>query len=448
VTSLLSGTSIKAVISYVSDYITKPTLKTHQIFSSAYDVFEKNSEMIGGNPDTQDAARRLLLKIVNALTAKMEIGSPLACLYMLDNPDHYTSHEFATCWWRNYVSEMMREGSNGVNGGIPSGNTNINNEGESDSDDDDMYVGSDGESTAAGAEQMDVDSDNETMSENLIGGGIDDNDSDVTDDEDLGDDKVVLGLEDGKYVPKSYVDDYRFRPAQYEHYTLFRWIQCHRIKKRSAKSIKLFKEQVENGQGFPIRGGTKFFPFLAEHLLYLTHEVTCDENKEETVVPNFVGGSLPRADQGDCEFYCATMLTIFKPWRNAGHLKGLDQSWDDAFTSCIFPSRESELIGNLNLQYECLDARDDFHAEMNKKVNEARRMRDFEESDFESSDSDEDDYAEQGKIFGMETVGKITRSRREQMDEMESLLKRVGWLLDGDREGRPDIPDMVCPETH
>jgi hypothetical protein len=448
VTSLLSGTSIKAVISYVSDYITKPTLKTHQIFSSAYDVFEKNSEMIGGNPDTQDAARRLLLKIVNALTAKMEIGSPLACLYMLDNPDHYTSHEFATCWWRNYVSEIMREGSNDVNGSIPSENTNIKNEGESDSDDDDMYVGSDFESTAAGAEHMDVDSDNESMSENLIGGGIEHSDTEVSDDEELGDDKVVLGLEDGKYVPKSYVDDYRFRPAQYEHYTLFRWIQCHRIKKRSAKSIRLFKERVENGQGFPIRGGTKFFPFLAEHPLYLTHEVTCDEFKEETIVPNFVGGSLPRADQGDREFYCATMLTIFKPWRNAGHLKGLDHSWDDAFTSCIFPFRESELIGNLNLRYECLDARDDFHAEMNKKVNEARRMRDLEESDSDSSDSDEDNYAEQGNICGMETVGKITRSRREQMDEMESLLKRVGWLLDGDREGRPDIPDMVCPETH
>ena len=41
VTSLLSGTSIKAVISYVTDYIAKPTLKTHQIFATVYNVFEK-----------------------------------------------------------------------------------------------------------------------------------------------------------------------------------------------------------------------------------------------------------------------------------------------------------------------------------------------------------------------------------------------------------------------
>ncbi|KDR65412.1 hypothetical protein GALMADRAFT_47912, partial [Galerina marginata CBS 339.88] len=47
VSSLLSGTSIKAIISYVTDYVTKPTLKTHQIFSSAYDIYSKNSELLG-----------------------------------------------------------------------------------------------------------------------------------------------------------------------------------------------------------------------------------------------------------------------------------------------------------------------------------------------------------------------------------------------------------------
>ncbi|KAF9563130.1 hypothetical protein CPC08DRAFT_633237, partial [Agrocybe pediades] len=41
VSSLLSGTSIKAIISYVTDYVTKPALKTYQVFSSAYDVYSK-----------------------------------------------------------------------------------------------------------------------------------------------------------------------------------------------------------------------------------------------------------------------------------------------------------------------------------------------------------------------------------------------------------------------
>ncbi|KAJ6512501.1 hypothetical protein C8R45DRAFT_781921, partial [Mycena sanguinolenta] len=41
VTSLLSGTSVKAVVSYVSDYVSKQGLKTYQAFASVYDVFKK-----------------------------------------------------------------------------------------------------------------------------------------------------------------------------------------------------------------------------------------------------------------------------------------------------------------------------------------------------------------------------------------------------------------------
>lgn len=95
VTSLLSGTSIKAIISYVTDYVTKPTLKTHQISSAAYDIYNKNSELLEQDvKSTGESARKLLVKIVNALSSKMEIGSPLASLYLLGNPDHYTSHDF------------------------------------------------------------------------------------------------------------------------------------------------------------------------------------------------------------------------------------------------------------------------------------------------------------------------------------------------------------------
>ncbi|KAJ6623681.1 hypothetical protein B0H10DRAFT_1633847, partial [Mycena sp. CBHHK59/15] len=41
VTSLLSGTSVKAVVSYVSDYVSKLGLKTYQAFASVFDVFER-----------------------------------------------------------------------------------------------------------------------------------------------------------------------------------------------------------------------------------------------------------------------------------------------------------------------------------------------------------------------------------------------------------------------
>jgi hypothetical protein len=94
VTSLLSGTAIKAVVAYVSDYIAKLSLKTYLIFEAVKSVFDKNSEMLGGSMDRKEKARQLITQIVNALTAKLEIGGPMASIYLLGNPDHYTGNKF------------------------------------------------------------------------------------------------------------------------------------------------------------------------------------------------------------------------------------------------------------------------------------------------------------------------------------------------------------------
>ncbi|KAF8224350.1 hypothetical protein L208DRAFT_1312031, partial [Tricholoma matsutake] len=48
VTSLQCGTAIKAVLLYISNYITKPTLKTHIIFDTVRAIFQKNAELIAG----------------------------------------------------------------------------------------------------------------------------------------------------------------------------------------------------------------------------------------------------------------------------------------------------------------------------------------------------------------------------------------------------------------
>ncbi|KAJ7916589.1 hypothetical protein B0H13DRAFT_1997314 [Mycena leptocephala] len=49
------------------------------------------------------------------------------------------------------------------------------------------------------------------------------------------------------------------------------------------------------------------------------------------MVPNFVGGALPRMDQGDREYYCTTILTLFKPWRSGKDLKNDLDNWDETF---------------------------------------------------------------------------------------------------------------------
>jgi hypothetical protein len=107
VTSLLSGTAIKAIVAYISDYITKPGLKTYSIFDTIRSVFDRNTEMLASGIRTKEKARKLITQITNALTSKLQIGGPMAALYLLGNPDHYTSHKFIPVYWKNYVRQDL-----------------------------------------------------------------------------------------------------------------------------------------------------------------------------------------------------------------------------------------------------------------------------------------------------------------------------------------------------
>jgi hypothetical protein len=104
VTSLKSGTAIKGVLLYVTNYLTKPTLKTHVIFDTIRSVFQKNAEIVGGSESRQQIARKLMTKIVNSLSVKMEHGAPMINMYLLQNPDHYCSHNFRNCYWQAFVT--------------------------------------------------------------------------------------------------------------------------------------------------------------------------------------------------------------------------------------------------------------------------------------------------------------------------------------------------------
>jgi len=111
-----------------------------------------------------------------------------------------------------------------------------------------------------------------------------------------------------------------------------------------------------------------FYCFLEDHPLYHSHHVTLLNNTAEWV-SNFVGKAIPRSDRGDREYYCSTMLAFFKPWRTGKDLKSKDQSWDDIFSTHKFNFRQLQIMKYFNVRYECLDARDDYAAQMKKGEN-------------------------------------------------------------------------------
>ena len=106
VTCLLSGTAIKAIIAYTTDYITKPTLKTATMFEVIRSVFRRDSDAASKTGDVKAKARKIINSIVSGMTSKSEIGGPMAAMYLLGHPDHYTSHKFRSLYWRSFVRKV------------------------------------------------------------------------------------------------------------------------------------------------------------------------------------------------------------------------------------------------------------------------------------------------------------------------------------------------------
>ena len=166
---------------------------------------------------------------------------------------------------------------------------------------------------------------------------------------------------------------------------------------------------------------------------------------DNLTVPNFIGGSLPRCDRGDREYYCCTMMTLFKPWRTGKDLKAEDQTWDESFTNHSFDNRSHEIIKYFNVRYECLDARDDFSAKQERGDNGSIIFQwkpDKDEFDWDEVDKDEEKAAT-GADFLMQEEETLESIRyrenfEKRLEEMKRIIISSGWL-DQSTDGLPDV---------
>jgi uncharacterized protein DUF6570/helitron helicase-like protein/PIF1-like helicase len=430
-TSLLSGTAIKATVAYITDYVTKPGLNTYSMFDTIRQIFERNETLLTTKENIQNSARSLVTKMVNALTAKLEIGSPMASMYLLENPDHYTSHEFVNFYWRTFVRQACSVFSTPL-------------------------------------EEID----------------------DIPE-------KVMLNKSKGKFVALSNVHDYIYRPSAFGSINLYDWIRSANKKRKSTKKHKEDITQDDTsdhaddhddnadsedeldiiGNKF-IGGGnksisesdwaetddeesenmddelnidenvqykeddTKFYSFLPDHPQYGTHEIQC-KYLSDFVVPNFIGGTLPRCDQGDHEYYCSTMLTLFKPWRTGHDLKSAEETWEQAFNKHIFSPAQKNLMSNFNLRYECLDARDDYSAQM--KDNNKEDTKFWENSENNPLDQEytgwKDNDEELNDEMYLTGSSRQNDAKEEEMRHVEQIVAGAGWL-----DQSPDGINKVDPE--
>ncbi|KAF8234707.1 hypothetical protein L208DRAFT_1260384 [Tricholoma matsutake] len=257
-----------------------------------------------------------MAKVVNLLSAKMEMGAIMISMYLLGNPDHYTSHKFVPFYWQTYVSEARK-------------------------------VWHPEEATSFSI-------------------------------------KVALLKLKGKIIGLSPVFDYIYRAPELENMSLYDWIRRFKREKMTKKS----KSKLDNTASDDPNNGDKgdlsmqseligdqsfesvdteyssedkpptltevkknkyqFYQFTNTHPLYNPHHIKVGPD-DDNIVVNFIGANLPHCDQGDREYYCSTMLTLFKPWQTGKELKFSIESWNDAFSNYLFTERQLELMKNFNI---------------------------------------------------------------------------------------------------
>ncbi|PPQ74448.1 hypothetical protein CVT24_000036 [Panaeolus cyanescens] len=243
-TSLLSGTAVKATLGYVTDYITKSTLKTYQLFSLMYDTYTKHSDVINCDGEPSNGARKMVVKMVNALSSKSEIGAPYAALILLGNPDHYTSHSYVPFYWKGFVNYVLQNWKQ-------------------------LLENADGKYT----DPVNVSS-NISPSVDPADASHDIDYSNVEENE-----NVTLTNAKGHFMAKSSTDDYRLRPMELSNVCLYEWIQC--AVRRNVNSSRTAKSHLT------------YFPYLPEHPMVGQYLVACDPDQRAIMVPNFIGPPLP-----------------------------------------------------------------------------------------------------------------------------------------------------------
>ena len=150
--------------------------------------------------------------------------------------------------------------------------------------------------------------------------------------------KVAIIKYNNRFVGLSPVQDYIYQCEALREMSLYDWVaRCERTKltNRHISRIRMTKDRddgVSEGESsvdeclssrpsFPVSGNmSNVFSFLLDHPFTKSHSTRCRPVRKEKI-PNFVGPTLPRCDQGDHEFYCSVMLTLFKPWRSGLELK-------------------------------------------------------------------------------------------------------------------------------
>jgi hypothetical protein len=357
-----SGPLAKAVLYYITDYITKSQLKSHVAFAALELAVKKLGEHNEEQDEATTRAKWLLQKCAFAMISHQELSSQQVCSYLMGQGDHYTSHEFRNLYWTAFERFIDNEDPSpkchsrsslkhdNLHETIP-GNENEQDEFEQD-----------GGQPSNKPDEVEIDTD-----------------CDVTN---LDNDEVIIAVQqNGKLIAKTnQVLDYQQRSPFLDNLCLWDMMaQIDKVRRRKKAqdnlddnvdsdcdaNTNIEDSDEENHQSSDdiLASSTRIRPtydLSSEHPNKHTHCQKIRQTQKQ-FVPVPIGPLIPRRDRDELkERYCRLMLIMFKPWRHAQHLRMTGKSWSSAFQSFIerCPPQKKRIMDNMQILHECRDSRD------------------------------------------------------------------------------------------
>jgi len=385
-----SNASAKAILYYITDYITKSQLKTHVAYAALELAIKKLEQYHPNESDQSLRAKQMLQKCAYALVSHQELSAQQVASYLMDFEDHFTSHTFRPLYWTSFERRIEVE--------QPSPECYQK-----------KYITSDNPNQ--------IEDNIHTHIESQLEENVNDHDEMMTSfqQDTLDHSEIAICIDEKGKLHGSVdpVTDYRLRGRKLEDICVWDFIA--RTKKVTKKSVESKKknfhndgdvetddfeienddddlnEEVNNttddfiNEDAPkesiltsIRRNRPKIGFLDDlhspemhdqletHLIYVTHP----RNRS---VPVPLGPGLPRRDRKETYTrFCRLMLILFKPWRKATDLRSEFQSWEDAYVHFLEDCSPEYIakMNNMQVLHECRDSRDDHFAQ---RRNDAHR---------------------------------------------------------------------------
>lgn len=422
-----SGESAKAMIYYITDYITKSQLKSHVAYAALQLAVKKCEAIETGDDDFVTRSKRLLQKCAYALISHQEMSAQQVASYLMDYEDHFTSHSFNYLYWASFERFVERCDSEKLLTVMAHG------EGAGDIEVDEPV-------DVAGDENVQPEERNtDGMSESFTDR---DTETETFTNED---EEVSIRIDDDGNVTAlaDQIADYTLRPQELDDMCLWDFV---------AKTEKVYsrkeRERTEDGRNVvveddgeeidveDVEGRVRHDDVSGDgrkcprRYRFLPAHKDCEKKhvrlRTRNIVPVPIGPAMPRRDQETSTRYFRLMMILFKPWRKVSELRDLDDSWVLAFEkfSATLHDDHQRVLNNMQVLNECRDSRNDH---MQTRVRQRTVDNSKQESHSRAGNDIEDvdmtevlDHLEDIDRMSSRRQEAATRETHECLDELEN----------------------------